>query len=290
MADEEAVVMADPQSVEGYISNPLGLIKPSWNALKINFGTLVAAALAPVGVIAVAALIGLSAFASRAVGPIANILMFVLGIVAIVLVVMLLPVFPLVLLRSAQGTKISFRDAFEQGRPYILPLIGIGILTGLAIIGGLILFIIPGLIFAAWFSLGFFVLLDENKGVVDSMKRSKELVKGHVWEMWGVLALPSLVGIFNVIPVLGWIVSLVFQVAYLPAQAIRYLQIKEVQGKPTKTHWANYVVALFFPVVLVVTSAIGGLIGNRNQKSLDQQIQEQLNKSQQDSPNNPSIQ
>jgi hypothetical protein len=74
---------------------------------------------------------------------------------------------------------------FSQVNSKLLPMLGLIILTGLAVIGGLILVIIPGLIFGTWFSLAPYVMISENLGVIDSMKRSKQLVSGHIFEMWG---------------------------------------------------------------------------------------------------------
>ena len=57
---------------------------------------------------------------------------------------------------------------------------GLSIVVGIIVILGLIALIVPGIILAIMFSLAFPVLLIENKGVLDSMGRSRELV-GHRW-------------------------------------------------------------------------------------------------------------
>lgn len=280
MASESNVKSQLSNVDNGYISNPIELVKPSWEALKVNFGTLLIAVLMPLAVaaLAVVAIFVLGVASRTGGGALALGLTLLLGLIALVLVVLLIPVFPLTLLKSVRGEKISFREAYEQGRPFVLRLIGIGILTALAVLGGFILLIIPGLIFTAWFALGAYVCIDENKGVVESMKRSKQLVTGHVWEMWGMIALPSVVGIINIIPVLGWIISTIFQVAYLPAQALRYDQLKATEGKPSQTHWVNYVVSLLFPVVLVLTS---GFSSRNQQNPIDTQIQDAINQTKQ---------
>ena len=56
----------------------------------------------------------------------------------------------------------------------------LGIVVGIIVVLGLIALIVPGIILAIMFSLAFPVLLIENKGVLDSMGRSRELV-GHRW-------------------------------------------------------------------------------------------------------------
>lgn len=68
--------------------------------------------------------------------------------------------------------------------PLILPYIGATILFGLIMLGGAILFIVPAVIFGVWFAFYFYEIALDNKGVVDSLKGSKELVRDR-W--WGIL-------------------------------------------------------------------------------------------------------
>src|SRR6266852_5124133 len=56
----------------------------------------------------------------------------------------------------------------------------LSIVVGVIVILGFIALIVPGIILAIMFSLAFPVLLIENKGVFESMGRSRELV-GHRW-------------------------------------------------------------------------------------------------------------
>jgi hypothetical protein len=60
----------------------------------------------------------------------------------------------------------------------ILPLIGLGILMTLGIMLGLVLLVIPGLILALMWIVSSPVMMAEDKGIIDSLKRSAELTKG----------------------------------------------------------------------------------------------------------------
>jgi hypothetical protein len=57
----------------------------------------------------------------------------------------------------------------------------VGLLTGLAIMGGFILLIIPGIIFLVWFALSSYVYVYEGIGGTEALKRSKYYVSGR----WG---------------------------------------------------------------------------------------------------------
>ncbi len=56
----------------------------------------------------------------------------------------------------------------------------LSVVVGIIVVLGFIALVVPGIILAIMFSLAFPVLLIENKGVLDSMRRSRELV-GHRW-------------------------------------------------------------------------------------------------------------
>lgn len=67
----------------------------------------------------------------------------------------------------------------------LLPAIAISILTTLAIFFGLLFLIVPGLILSVWLSFALYALIIEEKGVWQSLKRSKALVHGHFWPVLG---------------------------------------------------------------------------------------------------------
>ena len=52
---------------------------------------------------------------------------------------------------------------------------------------GLLLLVIPGLVFVVWFALAGPLLEAQNLGVVQSMRVSRELVRGSFWRVAGVV-------------------------------------------------------------------------------------------------------
>ncbi len=56
--------------------------------------------------------------------------------------------------------------------------------TGLVIAGGIIMFIIPGIIFSVWFSLSAFVLINEDARGFNALKKSKAYVNGYWWRVF----------------------------------------------------------------------------------------------------------
>ncbi len=81
----------------------------------------------------------------------------------------------------------SIGELFERVQPYLGTLIGAGILAGLGIALGFVLLIVPGLILLTWWCLIVPVIVLERKRVGESFSRSRELVRGHGWTVFGII-------------------------------------------------------------------------------------------------------
>jgi hypothetical protein len=86
----------------------------------------------------------------------------------------------------------SVGHLFERVRPYLVTLIVAGILAGLGIAIGFVLLIVPGLVLLTWWCLIVPVIVLEGKHVGEAFSRSRELVRGHGWTVFGVVILSLL--------------------------------------------------------------------------------------------------
>ncbi|MDD5043490.1 MAG: hypothetical protein PHD51_02345 [Patescibacteria group bacterium] len=59
-------------------------------------------------------------------------------------------------------------------------------------LGGVILLVIPAIIFYVWFSFCLYFIILENKTILESLKSSKDLVKGNWWKIFWRWVLPGL--------------------------------------------------------------------------------------------------
>src|SRR3954454_17725843 len=84
-------------------------------------------------------------------------------------------------------------DLFSSAAPFILPLILGGIVFGIGFVIGLILIIIPGLIFLPWYCVFAPAIVVERQGVFGSFQRSRDLVRGNGWRVFGVLVVTFIV-------------------------------------------------------------------------------------------------
>jgi len=86
----------------------------------------------------------------------------------------------------------SVEQLFERVRPYLGTLIVAGVLAGLGIAVGFVLLIVPGLVLLTWWCLIVPVIVLEGKSVGESFTRSRELVRGHGWTVFGAVIISVL--------------------------------------------------------------------------------------------------
>jgi hypothetical protein len=87
---------------------------------------------------------------------------------------------------------LSLSETFQRVRPQLGSIIVAGILAGLGIALGLILLIVPGLILLTWWILIIPVIVLEERRAGESFSRSRELVRGYGWSVFGVIVLTIL--------------------------------------------------------------------------------------------------
>jgi hypothetical protein len=84
-------------------------------------------------------------------------------------------------------------DLFSAASPAILSLIVFGILFGVAVGIGIVLFIVPGLILITFWSVGAPAIVIEEAGPIAAFGRSWRLVRGDAWSVFGALILILLI-------------------------------------------------------------------------------------------------
>jgi hypothetical protein len=84
---------------------------------------------------------------------------------------------------------LSIGEMFQRVQPRLPALIVAGILAGLGIALGLVLLIVPGLFLLTIWSLIVPTIVLEGKSAGESFGRSRELVKGNGWSVFGVIAI-----------------------------------------------------------------------------------------------------
>ncbi|HEY4241902.1 MAG TPA: hypothetical protein VGM88_18905 [Kofleriaceae bacterium] len=107
--------------------------------------------------------------------------------------------------KELQGERATIGACLATGLRRFLPVFGVAILMSLAILGGLLLLIIPGLIMATMFYVALPAAVIERPGLLGALKRSRELTAGYRWPIFGLMFLFALMQF-----VAGFIVAALF--------------------------------------------------------------------------------
>lgn len=160
--------------------NPGAVIGRAWEIYKSQFATLLlAAALASLVVVAAVLLLG----------PLAGIVSLVVNLFFVGAVVLLV-----------QDLEDGRRDEelsslFAGVAPVFWPLLAVSILAGVGIAIGLILLIVPGLILITFWAVVAPVCVLERPGVFASFSRSRDLVRGNGWQVFGTIFVTWLIAV-----------------------------------------------------------------------------------------------
>jgi len=81
--------------------------------------------------------------------------------------------------------KMSFSAAYNGAIRNLGPYVWLAFLEGFIAMGAFILFVVPGILFTIWFSLAFFVLLQEGDRGMNALVKSREYVRGYTGAVLG---------------------------------------------------------------------------------------------------------
>lgn len=77
------------------------------------------------------------------------------------------------------GRRISIGQSYSRAAGHLGTIVGSGFLVGMVVLLGLILFIVPGILFILSYAVVIPVVVIEGLGATASMERSKSLAQGH---------------------------------------------------------------------------------------------------------------
>lgn len=88
---------------------------------------------------------------------------------------------------------LTVGETFGHAGARLLPLAVASIIATIGILAGLVLLIVPGLVLLTWWLLIAPVIVLESRGVAQSFGRSRRLVAGNGWSVFGIVVLTLLV-------------------------------------------------------------------------------------------------
>jgi len=178
-------------------------IRFGWNMMKSNLGFFI-------GLLVVVGLIYfIPDFIAELLKEDAPILSIIISIASWVLDMVIQMGLIRISLRFCDNEKGEFADLFSCFPLFFKYLLGL-ILYGLIILGGMILLIIPGIIWAIKFQFFSYFIVDKGLGPIEALKRSSAITRGAKWDLFlfGLLlglinllgAICLLIGLFATVP------------------------------------------------------------------------------------------
>jgi len=131
--------------------------------------------------------------AEQVESPVLSSTFLILFLVALPIYMILIAALVYRLGAAAEMHEASAGQALARGVRCVLSLIGAAILYFLAMAGGLILLIIPGIILSLSLSFAFIAIVLDGESVVGALKRSHRLVWGNWWRTLGVVSVPVVI-------------------------------------------------------------------------------------------------
>lgn len=131
---------------------------------------------------------------------------------------------------NIKGIRETLKLAWKKVWKFFL----VNLLMGIIVMLGLVLFVVPGIIFGIWFSFApYFVV--EGSGVVESLKQSKKLVAGFFWKTLLRYVIFAILGItiytlISFIPVVGPISLMFFSPFYILLSYLVFLNLKKLRN------------------------------------------------------------
>jgi len=152
--------------------------------------------------------------------------------------------------------KVDMKAIYSASYSKIISYIWISVLVTVAILGGTILLIIPGIIFSIWFSFSLYILILSGSKGTQTLSESRELVKGYFWPaLWRWVA-PYFV--------FGLLLTIIFVIpVYLIGLAIG----NPMAGFAVETPWwADLISSILSILTVPLFTIIGVLIYNSLKK------------------------
>ncbi|MDB5169668.1 MAG: hypothetical protein JWN82_64 [Candidatus Saccharibacteria bacterium] len=140
-------------------------------------------------------------------------------------------------LRAAAGKTDSVGSYYRLGLRYDWSLIMYYIVFGVLAIGGLILFIVPGLFVIRRYFLGTYLLVDQDLPFGEALKQSADMSKPYSGAIWGIIGVQVAL-IFaaalaqSALSYFGIIIGELIACSYVFLSVLRYREIKPAAKAP----------------------------------------------------------
>lgn len=210
------------------------LFSDSWEIYKKRFGTLISLYL--LSILVLLGLIGIfvgTGFGLSILFPQSKV-MLITGWTLVGVVSALLCAFWCIaaFILAVLDDNLDFKEAMGKGWEKVFPFMWLYSLIGFIVVGGFLLFFIPGVIFLIWFGFAQFILFGEDVRGMDALLKSKEYVRDKWFDVFLRFCLIWLAsGAIGLVPFLGPVLSILFFPFVMIFKCLIYRDLKLSKGE-----------------------------------------------------------
>ena len=245
-----------------YLPGVKELFTQAWQLEKDRFKTITATILLPFILIIAGVGIGFIFIMSKQ-----TILssIFIITSMLLTIILSICSQIALILIIKNRDQQLNFKQAFLKSFSKLIPFIILSLLIGLISITGIILLIVPVFIFCIWFSFANFILIADDKSIIESLKLSKQYTNGKffavVYRFFGLSSITILISfVINLIPLvnlLGIFINLfILSPLTLIYNYLLYENLKRLNGKQISNQPSGIFKILITSLFLISISLI----------------------------------
>jgi hypothetical protein len=143
---------------------------------------------------------------------------------------------------------LSIADLFRSVSPVLAPLLWTAILVGAGVFLGVLAFIIPGLVLLTQWAVAAPVVVIEKRTAIRAIGRSRELVRGHGWQVFSVLIVTLMIILLvdtalvtaaaaisdgrGAFAVANFVARVLTGPIFGLSSAVLYLELRKLKGEP----------------------------------------------------------
>ena len=230
---EEEITQVEFSELQGNLTRIGDLFQSAWEIFKRRFWPLIALYLLSIvflaGVFGI--FFGFGFFLSRLFSDVQHVVMAGGAVVGAAAGLIAMCWGLAAFICAVADESLGIKDALSEGSQKIWSFLWIFTLLSYIITGGLFLFFIPAVLFSVWFIFSQFILAREGVSGMDSLLKSKEYVKGYWFDVFLRLFLVWIISVvIGMVPLIGWLASLVFVPFMLIFVFLIYDDLKAVKG------------------------------------------------------------
>lgn len=223
----QPLTVPPPAPIISSLPGGVALLRQAWAILKQRFSTFLGVVAIPILiasvfiiVLSVGGFFGLSLLSTKfAAGGVVLLLVLLVVFVLVIIIGQIWAQTALLHAVIHNQEKIGVIESYRRGWHKVFPYLWVSFLSGLIIVGGFLLFIVPGIIFAIWFSLAFIVLVSEDMRGMNALLKSREYVTGR----WG-----SVFWRLIFIGIVSYLVSLIPAFIFLFLETSKILEVVRI--------------------------------------------------------------